>query len=161
MRPDGLRAVEAAGQVDAQVALPQVRVLIRELADVVERARVVDQDVDRAELLDDAIDGFLHLLAVRDVALDRRGAAAHLLDLLRGRLGVDDALSLRDLGEDAVGLGGFRRLVRLDLDVRDHDVRAGAGERQRVGAAESPGASRDQGYAPGEVDFKRHASILR
>ena len=128
---------------------------------MVERARVVDQDVDGAELLDDAIDGLLHLLAVRDVALDRRGAPAHLLDLLRGRLGVDDALSLRDLGEDAVGLGGLGRLVRLDLDVRDHDVRAGAGERERVRAAEAARAAGDECDAPGEVDLDRHVSILR
>src|SRR6185436_20209051 len=62
VRPHGLRAVEASGQVDAEVALPQIWVLIRELADVVERAGVVDQDVDGAELLDHAVDGLLDLV---------------------------------------------------------------------------------------------------
>ena len=153
--------LNAAGEVDAQVALPEVRVLVRELADVVERARVVDQDVDGAELLDHAVDGLLHLITVGDVALDRRGAAAELLDLLRGRLGVDDALRLRDLGEHAVGLGRLGRLVRLDLDVRDHDVGAGACERERVRAAETARAAGDECNTPGEVDLDRHVSILR
>ena len=128
---------------------------------MVERAGVVDQDVDRAELLDGAVDRLLHLLAVGDVALDRRGAAAHALDLLGGRLGVDDPLRLRDLREDAVRLRGLGRLVRLDLDVGDHDVGAGAGERERVGAAEAARAARDEGDAPGEVDLDRHGAILR
>ncbi len=158
MRPDRLRAVEAAGQVDAQVALPELRVLVVELADVVERAGVVDEDVDRAELLDDAVDRLLHLVAVGDVALDRGGAAAERLDLLRRRLREDDSLRLRDLGEDAVGLGRLGRLVRLDLDVGDDDVRPGARERQRVGAAEAARAAGDEGDAAAEVDLERHAT---
>ena len=68
VRPDRLRAVERAGQVDAQVALPERRLLVGELADVVERARVVDEDVDRAELVDRARDRGGDLVAIGDVA---------------------------------------------------------------------------------------------
>ena len=50
---------------------------------MVERACVVDEDVDRPELVDEPCHGCRHLLAIRDVALDRRRAAAELLDLLR------------------------------------------------------------------------------
>src|SRR3990170_7780043 len=110
VRPDRLRAVESTREVDVEIALPEVRVLVMELADVIERGGVVDQDVDGAELLDDAVDGLLDLVAVGDVALDRRRAAAHALDLLRGRLRVDDSLRLRDLGENAERL---RRLGRV------------------------------------------------
>ena len=52
VRPDGLGAVERAGQVHAQVPLPELRHLVGELAEVVERAGVVDEDVDCAELVD-------------------------------------------------------------------------------------------------------------
>ena len=79
--------------------------------------------------------GLVDLGAVGDVALDGGRAAAQLGDLLRGRLGVDEALRARRLGERAVALGVLAR-VRLDLDVGDDDVRAGARERQRVGPPE-------------------------
>ena len=113
-----------------------------------------------AEFLDDAVDRLLDLVAVRDVALDRGRAATHALDLLRGRLGVDDPLRLRDLGEDAVRLGSVGGLVRLDLDVRDHDVGARASERQRIGAAEAARAAGDERDAAGEIDLERHQPSL-
>ena len=157
VRPDRLCAVEAAGEVDAQVALPQLRALVEELRRVVERARVVDQDVDGAELLDDTLHGRGDLLAVGDVALDRSRPAAQTLDLRRRRLGVDDALLLRGLGEHAVALHGLGRLVRLDLDVRDDDVGARPGERQRVRAPEPAEPPVTSATRPLEVDLDRHA----
>src|SRR5204863_5642578 len=72
VRPDSLRAVEPARQVDPEVALPQLRLLVAELREVVERAGVVDEDVERSVLLDDAPDGLVHLRAIADVARDRR-----------------------------------------------------------------------------------------
>ena len=95
MRPDGLRAVERAGQVDAEVALPELRALVVELPDVVERARVVDEDVDRAELVDDTGDGGVDLLAIGDVAPHRERAAPQRADLLDRLLGVDHPLRPR------------------------------------------------------------------
>ena len=74
---DGLRAVERAGQVDPQVALPELRRLLVELRGMVERAGVVDEDVDRAELLDRARDRGVDLGAVRDVAANGERPSAH------------------------------------------------------------------------------------
>ena len=57
-----LRAVEAAGEVDAEVALPELRALVGELRDVVERARVVDENVDAGQLSDDALGKYQGIL---------------------------------------------------------------------------------------------------
>ena len=65
----------------------------------VDRARVVDADVDAAEALDGLRDRGGHLLLVADVADDRQRLAARRLDRLGG--GVDGALELR------VRLGGL------------------------------------------------------
>ena len=102
-----------------------------------------------------------HLLAVGDVALDRSRPPAETLDLLRGRLRVDDPLRLHHLREHAVRLGRLGRLVRLDLDVGDDHVGAAARERERVGTAEAARAAGDEGDAAGEVDLDRHGTILR
>jgi hypothetical protein len=106
-----------------------------ELADVVERRRVVDEDVDRAELLDDSSDGRVDLHTIRDVALDRRGAAPQTLDLLRRLLRVDEPLRARHLRQDP----GLRDLfgVGLDEDVRDRNVRPRTRERERVGSPQA------------------------
>ena len=109
-RPDRLRAVEGTGQIDAQVAFPELRRLVVDLRRVVERARVVDQDVDRAELRDGALDSGGDLLAIGDVAPHGQGAAAELADLGGRLLGVDEALRPRDRRERAVAVGGFREL---------------------------------------------------
>ena len=135
VRPDRLGAVERAGQVHAQIPLPELRHLVGELAQVVERAGVVDEDVDGAELVDDPLHGLGNLGSFGHVALDGGRAASELGDLPGGRLRVDEALCARRLGHRAEPLGVLAR-VRLDLDVGDHDVGAGARERQRVGAAE-------------------------
>ena len=125
VRPNGLRAVEAACQVDAQVALPEVGALLVELGDVVERARVVDEDVHRAELAHGALDRRVDLCAVGHVALERERAPAQLADLVDGRLRVDHSLRARRLGECPVALRVLPG-VRLELDVGDHDVGARA-----------------------------------
>src|SRR3954452_8211072 len=155
VRPDRLCAVEAPGEVDAQVALPQLRALIRELCDVVERAGVVHEDVDSAELLDAARDSRVDLRAVGDVALQRERAPAERADLVDGRLGVDHPLRARRPGEHAVALGLLAR-VRLELDVGDRDVGSGTGERLRVGAPEPARPAGDERDAAGEVDLERH-----
>ena len=136
MRPDGLRAVERAGQVDPEVALPEIQPLVAELPDVVERARVVDEDVDAAQLLDHTGDGGVDVFAIGDVAAHRERVPSQRADLVDRRLGMHHPLRHRRLGEWAVRLRRAR--VRLDEDVRDHDVSACAGERQRVRAAEAP-----------------------
>ena len=141
MRPDGLGAVEAAGQVDAQVALPQLGALVVELADVVERARVVHEDVDGAELLDRPRDRRSDLLAVGDVAADGERSPPERADLLDGLLRVDEALRPRGGRERAPAVRLLRQLG-LDEDVRDRDVRARPGERQRIRATEPARAAR-------------------
>ena len=88
MRPHRLRAVERAGQVHPEVALPELRRLVAQLPDVVERGRVRDEDVDGAELVDDARNGRGNLLPTRHVALQRERAPAHRLDVPRRRLGL-------------------------------------------------------------------------
>jgi hypothetical protein len=118
-----------------QIALPQLGLLVGELAQVIERPRVVDEDVDGAELLHRSPDCLVDLRSVGDIAFHRRRAPSHVADLLRGRLRIDESLGARSLRHRAVA---FRLLpgVGLDLDVGDHDVCAAAAERQRVGAAE-------------------------
>ena len=135
VRPDGLGAVERSGQVHAEVAFPELRHLIGKLPDVVERAGVVDEDVDRAELVDHAAHGLFDLCPIGDIALDRRRAPPQVRDLLRRRLRIDEPLRARGLRQRPVTPGVLPG-VGLDLDVRDHDVRAGTGERQRIGATE-------------------------
>src|SRR5437879_5704907 len=82
--------VVGAGEVDQDIAVPELVGLRLDLADVVEGGGVVDQDVERAELLDDAAEHLADLIAVGDVHLDRHRAAPHLADLLAGALRVDD-----------------------------------------------------------------------
>ena len=155
MRPDNARAVERARQVDAEIALPELGHLVPQLAHVVERRSVVDEDVDRAHLVDHPCNGRLDLSVVRHVALDGGRAAAELLDLLRGLLRVDETLRLRHLGQRAV-LGDVLRLVRLDLDVGDDHVGARLGEHEGVLAPEAARAAGDEGYSPREIDLERH-----
>jgi hypothetical protein len=160
IRPHRLRAVEGAGQVHPQVPLPELRHLVGKLADVVERAGVVDEDVDRAELVDDTLHGLLDLSPVGHVALDRGRAAPQRRDLLRGGLGVDEALGPRRLREGPVFPRLFTR-VGLDLDVRDDDVGAGARKRQRVGSTEAPRAAGHEGDAPREVNLDAQSRGIR
>jgi hypothetical protein len=50
--------------------------------------RVVDEDVYLAELVDGGVDDVPAVLRVGDLAVDEYGAAAGLLDVLRGVLGI-------------------------------------------------------------------------
>src|SRR5437867_76437 len=139
VRPYLFRAVEGAGEVDLHIAVPQLVGLVGDLGRVVERGRVVDQDVDLAELVLDLLEDLFDLVAVGDVHLDGEGLASHLPDLLGGCVGVNPALRHRDLGQHAaLRLGRLLQVgVVLDEDVRDDDVGAHARERQRVLAAEA------------------------
>ena len=102
---------------------------------MVERAGVVDEDVDRAELVDHAAHGLFDQCPIGDIALDRRRAPPQGGDLLRRRFRIDEPLRARGLRQWPVAPGVLPG-VGLDLDVRDHDVCAGTGERQRIGATE-------------------------
>ncbi len=159
VRPHRLRAVERAGQVDAEVPLPELDRLVVELADVVERGGVVDEDVDRAELRDDAVDGGGDLLPVGHVTAQRERAAAHVADLVGGGLRVDHPLGPRGGGESAPAVGLLGRLG-LHEDVGDRHVRARPRKRQRVRTPEPPRPPGDQGNAAGEVDLDRHVRSL-
>jgi hypothetical protein len=157
VRPHGLGAVERAGQVHAQVALPERGLLVGELADVIQRGSVIDQDVDRAELLDHARHGRVHLRAVGHVAAQGERAAAERTDLLGGRLGVHEPLRTRDRREHAVAVGLVRARLGLDEQVGDRNVRAGPSQRERVRPPEPARAAGDERDAAGEVDLERHA----
>src|SRR6266550_5489524 len=127
---------------------------------MVERARVVDEDVDRAELVDDSPDCLLDLSTVGHVALDGRRAATEGGDLLRGGLGVDEPLRPRRLSERPVTLRLLAR-VGLDLDVRDDDVCTGAPKCQRIGSTEPARAAGHERDAPREVDLDAQARGIR
>jgi hypothetical protein len=116
-----------AGQVHPHVPLPQLGILLHQLRQVVERARVADEDVDRAELAADSPDGGLDLAPHAHVATKRQGAAPERLDL-RGRA------------------------VR-GSDVGDRDVRARRAQSQRVRPAEAARRSGNERDPPGEVDL--------
>src|SRR4029077_14698119 len=77
-------AVEGAGEVDLDVAIPELVAHVLDLRRVVQRGRVVDQDVDAAEFVFDFLEDLANLLAIRHVHLDRDRAPAHLADLLGG-----------------------------------------------------------------------------
>src|ERR1700730_1724483 len=70
VRPNLLGAVEGAGEVDVDVAIPQLVAHVLDLADVVEGGSIIDQDVDAAELVLDLLEDFANLIAIRDVHLD-------------------------------------------------------------------------------------------
>ena len=55
-------------------------------------ARIVDQDVEAAELVDRSVDHARHLVALRNVRFDRYGVATDLLQhgLGRGAVDIDD-----------------------------------------------------------------------
>ena len=118
------------------------------------QARVGDEDVGRAEL---AVRGRLDLRAVGHVAEHGQRAPAEPADLLRGLLGVDEALLARRLGERPVLVGAC---LGLELDVGEHDVRAGPCQRERVGPAEPARAAGDERDPPGEIYFNRHVGEI-
>jgi hypothetical protein len=107
-----------------------------ELAHVIERPGVVHQDVDRPELVDDPRDGSSDLVSSRDVAPYGERAPPEATDLLGRLLGMNHPARTSSGRQSAPAVGVLRQL-RLDEDVGDRDVGAGARERQRVGATES------------------------
>jgi hypothetical protein len=121
---------------------------------VVEQARIGDEDVGLAEL---TVRRGLDLCPVGHVASHRQRAAAEPADLLRRLLGVDEAPRAGRLGERPV-LGLRPGIVGLELDVREHDVRTGPRQRERVGAPKAARAPGDERYPPREVDLDAHAS---
>ncbi len=129
--------------------------LIRELADVIERAGVVDEDVDRAQLCDGTLHGGGDLVAIGDVTAHRDRPSPHLADLLGGRLGADEPLGARNRCERPVGVRLLGQL-RLDEQVGDHDVGTCSRERQGVRAAEPARAAGDKCDASREVDLDGH-----
>ena len=157
MRPRRLRAVERTGEVHPQVALPQLRGLLVELRDVVERARVVHEDVDRAN--SSTVRATAASTSVRSVTSQRTASALlpHALDVPHRLLGVDEALLARNRRERPV-LVGLLGELRLHEQVGDDDVGARARERQCVGPAETSGPAGDERYAAREVDLNRHAA---
>src|SRR5580700_488357 len=130
-----------------------------DLRDVVERPGVVHQDVERSEVLLDGGEHLANLLAIGDVHLHRRRSATHLTDLVAGLFGVDDVLRAEQLREGRVGL--LRRVlelrVRLDEDVGDDYVCAGAGKGETVRPPKAAGSPGDNGDLPGQIE---HATLL-
>ncbi len=159
VRPDRLRAVEGARQVDPEVPLPQLRRLLLELCRVVERPGIVHEDVDRAEFPDGAGNRHIDLRTFRDVAADGDRTTAHAAYLLDGLLGVHETLRARNGRERAVAVGVLRQL-RFDEQVGNDDIRAGSGERQRVRPSKSSRSSGDECHSAGEIDLNRHAARI-
>src|SRR6266511_4788031 len=126
---------------------------------MVERARVVDEDVDRPELVDDALDRLEYLLPPGDVAAQRERAPAELFDLAGGRLRVHEPLRPRSLGERAVAVDVLS-LRRLELDVGDRDVGARARKRQGVRPAQPSRSPGDERNPSREIDLNRHAAKI-
>src|SRR5450631_1071447 len=130
-----------------------------DLPDVIKRSGVVDQDVERSEVLLDGREDLANLLAIGHVHLHRRRPATHLTDLLARLLGVHDVLRAEQLRQCGVSLlrGLLELRVRLDQDVGDDDVSAGAGEREAVRPAEAARSPGDDGDLPGQIE---HATLL-
>jgi hypothetical protein len=129
--------VEAPVEVDLQ---HQVELRLLELRErgVAQDAGVVDHDVDPAE----RVQGGLH---------DRLAALPGVHAVV-----VGDRLAARgdDLLDDGVGhLRALSAAVAAAAEVVDHDLRAAAGEQQRVAAAEAAAGAGDDGDTSVEVDL--------
>ena len=145
--------------VHAQVAVPQIVVLVFDLRDVVEGPRVVDQDIDGPEVLLDGGEDFAHLLAIGDVHLHRGRPASHLPDLLARLLRIDDVLRGEELRERRVCfLGGVLEVrVRLDEDIGNDDVRPRPSELEAVRPPETTRSPGNDGDLTGQIE---HATLL-
>lgn len=124
METDGTGAVEGAGQVGVDDLVPSLDARIQD-AGIGRPARVGDEDVDPAELLDDLGDELLDVGVVADVALVGLGLDAVLfLEVLRV---LDAALGARRVGDGDVGThfgaaaGGFGADARGARGARHDD----------------------------------------
>jgi len=135
------RGREVPLQVHLDDGIPLVLLHVHEHA-VTEDPGVVDEDVESPERLDRGVDEPLRTGELRHVLAVGHGLAAERLDL------GDDAVR-------RVGVGAFSR--QRGPEIVDDDLRSGAGEGQRVLAADPaprPGDDRD---LPFQV---RHALLL-
>jgi hypothetical protein len=87
--------------------IPELRLLVGELAEMVERTGVVDEDVDRAVLVDDTLHRIIDLRAIADVAHDRRVRLLHV---------EHDDRRARTLERQRVGPAEPARTSRDDCD---------------------------------------------
>ena len=92
---------------------------------VARNARVVDEDVDAAELLDDGFDHLIDCRCIRDIRLEDFGLAARRLD-------------------GGFRFFGFGRVARIV----DGDARAHRCKLQRDGTADAAGCARDERRLP-------------
>ena len=137
VRDRRLGHVEGARQVHLQHLVPVGRGHLRDR--LVDRdARVVDEDVEPAVLLDHLLDYALAVLRVADVALVQRKRASLGLDRLAQFVGA--------------------RLIR---GVAGCDSRAVRGECVADRRADPPGAAGDQGDPSGEIAVARSGLSLR
>ena len=133
LRPRRLRRIPGALEMDiehvVEVGLRKLRKRVQ-----MERAGVVDQDVDAAEAVDGRLDRRVRVGAPRDVADGRDGRPARRRDQL------DDLV---------------RRLRRT---VVDDDLRATPGQEQRMLAAEAATAAGDDRDPAVETELGAHAA---
>jgi hypothetical protein len=128
---------------------------VLELPHVVERGRVVDEDVDGPELADGSLDGRVDLLPLRHVAAHGERVPPHRSDLLDRLFRSHETLCPGSGRESAEAVGVLGELG-LDQDVGNRHVGARASERQRVGATEAARAAGDESDLPREIDLDGH-----
>src|SRR5216683_3753965 len=138
--PHQLGEEKHGGSIDRDEMLPDLFSQLRDrdpvLAD--DRARIVDQDIDPAEVLDCLLDHTLDLIALTKVAWNRQAAAFQRADFTR------DAL------EPLPSRAHLTRMnvLRLACHIRQHEIYAILRELQRGRTADALHAARagDQGY---------------
>jgi hypothetical protein len=138
---DGAHGVKGAGEIHAQLAFPGVGRHLGDARDVVHDAGVVDEDVDRTERALHLTGGAHHRLRIGDV--DRHGVSAsseraHRLGGRRLLVGARDALA-----QPVVALA----TERLGMRIRDRDVGAGLGERERNAATDAARRARHERHS--------------
>src|SRR5437016_2247040 len=120
-----------AAQVDADHGVEVLDAHVEDHA-IAQDARVVDNDVDIAKLVDGGLKQVLRAVEVGDVIAVGDGLAAHLADK------IDDF---------AGGAGRAAAAVELGADVVDDDLGTLSGEFEGVLAAEAAARARDNDNA--------------